>query len=191
MTERRGAFDPSRLDDELDDLLPPSPSLLAPAPIVGRASEELGATQAQTESPSDGPRTIHDSLRTQTVPARIPRSLYDELSRALAGLFERPSYAQIIAWTCAQQPQTVADKLEQLVAQDARTLRGRRSARDQTTIAPRFLADELTALAEVIKKVKERFGDERRVTRTSAICAAIQVALQTGLPTADDIAAGP
>lgn len=180
MSDRRGAFDPARLDDELDVLLPPTAT-------KSPAHQEQTSPPAHTAAPaSSEPVTTENT--SKTVPARIARSLYDELSNALAGLNERPSYAQIIAWACTKHSEDVRDLLLAKAAHDAKALRGRRPAQDQTTIAPRFLPDELAALDNMIDRVVQQSVPARKITRTAAISAAIQSALQNGLPTAEDIA---
>ena len=42
MTARRAAFDPSRLDDEIDDLLPPPPLSVVPAGTARTPAERRG-----------------------------------------------------------------------------------------------------------------------------------------------------
>ena len=56
---------------------------------------------------------------TTVVAVRVPRALYESVVRDLLGaLVEKPSYAQIIAWTCQDHPDEVRVELQRQVTAD-------------------------------------------------------------------------
>jgi hypothetical protein len=186
MTARRAAFDPSRLDDEIDDLLPP-PLAVVPAGsartptgrrgertdrvVPGRDPVAPAVDRAPAIDATDGPTTV--------VAVRVPRALYEAVVRDLLGpLVERPSYAQIVAWTCQDHPGEVHAELQRQVATEARAPRGRRIAADSVPLTPRFLAAELALVDAIINGVA---GTTAKVTRTAAVVAALRVAVKQGI----------
>jgi hypothetical protein len=110
---------------------------------------------------------------------RIPRALYESVVRDLLGaLVEKPSYAQIIAWTCQDHPDEVRAELQRQVTADGRAPRGRRIASDSVPLTPRFQPAELAMLDEVAAEVADGSG---KVTRTAAVIAALRVAVSQGI----------
>jgi hypothetical protein len=104
--------------------------------------------------------------------------LYEAVVRDLLGpLVERPSYAQIVAWTCQDHPGEVNAELERHVSTEARAPRGRRLASDSVPLTPRFLATELALVDAIIKDV----AGTAKVTRTAAVVAALRVAIKQGI----------
>ncbi len=197
MTARRAAFDPSRLDDEIDDLLPP-PLAVVPADTARTAPVRHGeptdrvvpAHQPAADGPS-GQRQLAAPVIDRTpaldategpttvVAVRIPRALYEAVVRDLLGpLVERPSYAQIVAWTCQDHPDEIHTELQRQVANDARAPRGRRIAADSVPLKPRFLPAELALVDAIIDGVA---GTTAKVTRTAAVVAALRVAVKHGM----------
>lgn len=195
MSTRRPAFDPARLDDELAELLPP-PAFAAPASkvVADRPAadhrQEVGTrpptrsvpaaavrpVSARTDLTMVGPAT---DGATTVVAVRIPRALYESVVRDLLGaLVEKPSYAQIIAWTCQDHPDAVGAELQRQVTADGRAPRGRRIASDSVPLTPRFQPAELAVLDEVAAEVANGSG---RVTRTAAVIAALRVAVNQGI----------
>ena len=80
--------------------------------------------------------------------------MYEAVVRDLLGpLVERPSYAQIVAWTCQDHPGEVHAELQRQVATEARAPRGRRIAADSVPLTPRFLAAELALVDAIITEV--------------------------------------
>jgi len=198
MSTRRSAFDPARLDDELAELLPPpafvaigapAPKVNVERPAVDRSTE--GGTHPPTKSgvPAAARPASHrtDLAKvaaatdgaTAVVAVRIPRALYESVVRDLLGaLVEKPSYAQIIAWTCQDHPDEVRLELHRQVTADGRAPRGRRIASDSVPLTPRFQPTELAALDEVAAEVADGSG---KVTRTAAVVAALRVAVKQGV----------
>ena len=120
-----------------------------------------------------------DGATTTVVAVRIPRALYESVVRDLLGaLVEKPSYAQIIAWTCQDHPDEVRAELRRQVTADGRAPRGRRIASDSVPLTPRFQPAELAMLDEVAAEVADGSG---KVTRTAAVIAALRVAVSQGI----------
>jgi len=195
MSTRRSAFDPARLDHELAELLPP-PAFAAPAskvvaerPAAGPSGEDGTRPPTISEGPAAARPVSPRTDLTMVVPAgdgattvvavRIPRALYESVVRDLLGaLVEKPSYAQIIAWTCQDHPDEVRVELQRQVTADGRAPRGRRIASDSVPLTPRFQPAELAVLDEVAAEVADGSG---RVTRTAAVIAALRVAVSQGV----------
>lgn len=204
---RRPAFDPSRLDDELDQLLPPptaaSPDLdalphraadlsrqrpdmtdydtVTKAGPKSGAEERVGTTE-QRPGRGSGGRPRRGEVDTDQPPAvaavRIPKPLYDAVVQdLLAGMVERPSYAQIVAWTCEDHPDEVLAEIEHAALTAARTPRGRKLATEGVPLALRLRADERLALDDLIA----RASAQGRPTRTAAVTAVLRVAVKQGI----------
>ncbi|MEO7285378.1 MAG: hypothetical protein ABI140_00490 [Jatrophihabitantaceae bacterium] len=202
MSGRRPAFDPSRLDDDLDQLLPPpstAMSAAAPtAPLRRPAANGADLTPEPPEgkvgrAPADRPARGSGGRpnRSQGEPAdapsvsavRIPKALYDAVvGELLAGRVERPSYAQIVAWTCEDHPDDVLAELDRAVEFAERVPRGRKLATEVVPLAVRFRPEERRALEDLV----ERSASAGAVTRTAAVTAALRVAVKHGLSTAPD-----
>ena len=198
MSTRRPAFDPARLDDELAELLPPpafaaaaapASRVTAETPIAGRSPEDETRPPNRSAAPTTvrpaRPRTNQATVEpatdgaTTVVAVRIPRALYETVVRDLLGaLVEKPSYAQIIAWTCQDHPDEVRMELQRQVTADGRAPRGRRIASDSVPLTPRFMPAELAVLDEVAAEVADESG---KVTRTAAVIAALRVAVSQGV----------
>jgi hypothetical protein len=202
MSTRRSAFDPSRLDDELAELLPPpafaaaatsttAPRFTAGAqPPAGAAGGEDGTRRpirsaapatARPASPGADLAVVVPAGdgATTVVAVRVPRALYESVVRDLLGaLVEKPSYAQIIAWTCQDHPDEVRLELQRQVTADSRAPRGRRIASESVPLTPRFQPAELAVLDAVAAEVADGSG---KVTRTAAVVAALRVAIRQGV----------
>ena len=212
MTTKKGAFDPQRLDDELDELLPPAPLKLVPTPAPAsvetpakrepaaakpvasvRPAEgmgEEGAAQGPATKPSRakavaaaagppkvaGNNTAPAQSTVVVAAARLPQDLYEALTTFLSASPERPSYAQLISWTCQDQPAAVVDDLALSAASLARVPRGRVKAAPFALVTPRFLPDEIGAVDAVQQQAAAKL--DQPITRTQVICAAIRVAIQ-------------
>lgn len=209
---KKGAFDPSRLEDDLDDLLPPVPLKLVPAPSAApsdtpaepqpEARTSVAPAEPASTTPHDDqppPRTAAKATRVskskvpvvRQVPAagetaeaasvvvaaaRLPQDLYDDLTAFLSRAPERPSYAQLISWTCQDRPAAVVEDLLLSAVPSARVPRGRAKASPFALVTPRFLPDEIGFVDAVQQLASEQLG--RPVNRTQVICAAIRTAIQ-------------
>lgn len=216
-TAKKGAFDPTRLEDDMDDLLPPVPlKLVLPlAPLTtlqpdpqtpaasGPAASQLPGSDVPDPDagpdeplPRSSPKTRRAVSRVKThavrqvaaaaptsevstvvvAAARLSQDLYDDLTAFLGRTTERPSYAQLISWTCQDQLDAVKDDLLHSAAPQARAPRGRAKASPFALVTPRFLPDEIGFVDAVQRQVSDQLG--RPITRTQVICAAIRVAIR-------------
>lgn len=209
MTTKKGAFDPTRLDDELDELLPPVPLKLVPPPAAASAVEaepsvprpvlkvqKVEGDQRGVSAPpvvakaARAPKTkAPPSEQTKTVDveieagssvvvaaARLPQELYENLAAFLNAGTDRPSYAQLISWTCQDRPTAVIEDLTRSAAALVRVPRGRAKAAPFALVTPRFLPDEIVAVYAVQQRASTEMGQP--ATRTQVICAAIRVAIR-------------
>lgn len=214
MTTKKGAFDPKRLDDELDELLPPAPLKLVPTraatpeaetvkaestvPRAVPAAEPVEVDQraSRTTHPvakavrTPKPKALPPSERAKTTSsalvdagssivvaaARLPQDLYEALAVFLNAETERPSYAQLISWTCQDRPTAVVEELALSAAALTRVPRGRAKAAPFALVTPRFLPDEIGAVDAVQQRACTEI--DHPVTRTQVICAAIRVAIR-------------
>ena len=203
MSGRRGAFDPSRLDDELDALLPPPPNgppgapvatatVQRPTPVLPVMPADVRATDAVGEQAKRAPRgaggrptarrSIAEETGATTAAVRIPKPLYDAVVHDLLGtLVERPSYAQIVGWTCEDHADDVVAELLHAAAAVRRAPRGRRLATDGVPLTLRFQPTERAALDDVIRRAEE---EAEKITRTAAVTAALRAAVKHGVTAA-------
>lgn len=181
MTSRAAAFDPARLDD-LDALLPPPALAKPPRPTSAATDAESTSSARATRGPGGRPSASKSALLSglRSVAVRVPRPLYEKLVRDVLGsCIERPSYAQIVSWTCEDHPDEVAAELTDQKAATSRVPRGRKLAADAVAITLRFLPSELQRLDDVIDQAA---ADDERPTRTAAVAAALRVAVAAGRP---------
>lgn len=201
---RRAAFDPSRLDDELDELLPPPqsrPGDRRPAePAAAAAPSPIPAPKPALQPPMQpapaggrvsrggGGRPVGSTVAARpTGPlvsaVRIPAPLFNAIVHDLLGTrIERPSYAQIVAWTCQDHHGDVVAELQHAdSATAARAPRGRKLATNAVAMTLRFQPDEQRLLDDVVTEA----GPAGSITRTAAVIAALRVAVKHGLPAAE------
>ncbi len=200
-SRRAAAFDPSRLDD-LDEFLQaptaeepavPSPTATADPGVsstvllVKASRTSDGVAKTAPRPPRERGRGAHataaiaDARRAYvTVAVRIPRQLYEVLVRdLLAGNAERPSYAQVVGWTCEDHPEAVLEELAWESETKGRKPRGRRLASDSVALTLRFQPDELEHLDRIITRTATT---TRKTTRTAAVTASLRAAVKQGLP---------
>lgn len=188
MSGRKPAFDPSRLENDLDELLPaPPPSKSATStplvPPVNNAKPNGASTDAPPRSPRGAPGRPPGSTTGASAPAvtavRIPKPLYDAVIHDLLGTsIERPSYAQVVAWTCEDYGAEVVIELTSALQRADREPRGRRLASDGVPLTLRFQLEERGALDDVIRRAG---GPGGKVTRTAGVTAALRVAVKYGI----------
>jgi len=208
MTTKKGAFDPTRLDDELDELLPPVPLKLVPPPAASAVEAEpaiprsvlkvqavevdqrvvptppavaKAARAPKTKAlPSEHTKTAGGQIEAGSsvvvAAARLPQDLYEDLAAFLNAGTDRPSYAQLISWTCQDRPTAVVEDLARSTAALVRVPRGRAKAAPFALVTPRFLPDEIVAVDVVQQRASAEMG--QTITRTQIICAAIRVAIR-------------
>jgi hypothetical protein len=88
--------------------------------------------------------------------------------RLLSGV-ERPSYGQLVAWTCEDHPDEVLAALPTTVP-GARIPRGRRLAAESVQVTLRGEAPELAVI--------DGLADRAETTRTAVTIAALSVAVR-------------
>jgi hypothetical protein len=208
MSGRRAAFDPARLTNDLDELLPPpppnepvaaepDPPPAVPMPTTQRSpADEIPASDGPGESGRRPPRggnggrppghRAHpEDTGTTTAAVRIPKPLYDAVVRDLLGSqIERPSYAQVVGWTCEDHAKEVVAELRHAISTAGRAPRGRKLATEGVPLTLRLKPAERAALDEVSRTA----GATAKVTRTAVVTAALRVAVKYGVsvvPTAD------
>jgi hypothetical protein len=205
MSRRRPAFDPTRLDD-LDELLPalepasaipsttPGTAALESTPANDQASEEQAAitpaphTSKAVSTPrrargqggrphcTTAPATV-ESARVP-VAVRIPRPLYEDINIQLLAGPERPSYGQLVVWTCEDHPNQVAAEVRNARPQPgSRRPRGRRLAADTVQVTLRLTVEERSLLDDIANTL--RATHPGLITRTEVATAALRCALNT------------
>jgi hypothetical protein len=111
------------------------------------------------------------------VAVRIPRWLYADINNDLLSGPERPSYGQLVVWTCEDHPTSVT-----VAVRDARPRagerrpRGRRLAADTVQVTLRMTVEERGLLDHIIDTVRGEHGGST-ITRTDVATAALKVAL--------------
>lgn len=116
---------------------------------------------------------------------RIPRLLYEKvINELLADGVERPSYAQVVGWTCEDHPEAVLAQLMWASRTAARVPRGRRKAAESVALTLRFQPQELAHLEQVIRQASGSRGTQ--VTKTAAVIAALSVAVKSGTKSATE-----
>lgn len=126
----------------------------------------------------------------KVISARVPQELYTELATHVASLElteGRPAYSQVVAVACEDHAQAVVETAVQAALaarRDWRAPRGARKAANATMLTLRFWPIELAALEQAQQAVLDSAAlDEElraKITRTSVIIAALQVALTSG-----------
>jgi hypothetical protein len=191
MSRRRPAFDPTRLDDLADVL--PALDPLEPATDVG-GGEQVAITPAPRPPKStprrargQGGRPQHTRPSTAAGPAgaesvrvpvavRIPRPLYDDINIQLLAGPERPSYGQLVVWTCEDHPADVAAEIQNARPQPgSRRPRGRRLAAETVQVTLRLTLEERGLLDDIADTV--RAMQPGLITRTEVATAALRCAL--------------
>lgn len=109
------------------------------------------------------------------VPARVPAELYGKALPLVTGI-GRPSWGQLVAWTCEDSSAEVLVELlepDQLGA--GRRPRGQnRQGTAGLQVTARLNADEFTAFEQVMQQASRKA--EAPVTRTKVVIAALTVA---------------
>lgn len=109
------------------------------------------------------------------VPARVPAELYDKALPLVTGI-GRPSWGQLVAWTCQDNgAEVLAELLEPDQPSASRRPRGQnRQGTAGLQVTARLNADEFTAFDQVMQQASRKV--ESPVTRTKVVIAALTVA---------------
>lgn len=204
MSRRRPAFDPTRLDD-LDELLPalePAPAaapgtaalestaatgqgseeqaVITPAPRTSKTESTPRRARGQGGRPNRQRPTTPATVESARVPVavRIPRPLYEDINIQLLAGPERPSYGQLVVWTCEDHPNEVATEVRNARPQPgSRRPRGRRLAADTVQVTLRLTVEERSLLDDIANTI--RATHPGLITRTEVATAALRCALNT------------
>ncbi|NMI01350.1 hypothetical protein [Pseudonocardia acidicola] len=158
-----------------------APAAAAPArrsaePPAPRQARGQGGrpTRARTAEPRRQPETA-DPGRVP-VAVRIPRTLYDDINTRLLAGPERPSYGQLVIWTCEDHPDEVAAEVRAARPQPgSRRPRGRRLAADTVQVTLRLTLEERNLVDDIGDTVRSTHPG--LVTRTEIATAALRLAL--------------
>lgn len=204
--DRTDRDEPSTHDQQppaLKDLLPPLkavPTLGEQAPAEGSGGEDGPTTVTAATTDREGSTddvTKHDvrSARPRgaggkapaparpggitAVPARVPGGLYEAALPLVRGV-GRPSWGQLVAWTCQDHPDQVRAAVQRLIADAPGSRRPRGQNRPGAAgvqVTARVSADELQVMESVRRACEER-ADGGPPTRTVVLIAALTVAVE-------------
>ncbi|MHA6797579.1 hypothetical protein ACVGVM_29335 (plasmid) [Pseudonocardia bannensis] len=168
--------DPGRESGAPAPAAPPASRRSAePAPTPRRARGQ-GGRPPQPRPARPAPE-IAEGTRVP-VAVRIPRPLYDDINTRLLAGPERPSYGQLVIWTCEDHPDEVAAEVRAARPQPgSRRPRGRRLAADTVQVTLRLTAEERGLVDDIADTV--RATHPGLVTRTEVATAALRYALET------------
>jgi len=182
---------------KLDDDLPPLPA--GPRPAATSRAEPQGRPGARSEAGDEPSRTERPAGESKApsrprgtggrpaaseqpveaitkVPARVPGELYDAAQPLVKGV-GKPSWGQLIAWTCQDHKEEVVAMVLELARTAARRPRGQNAqGTPGLQVTARLDRTELPAVDEVKKLAGQKA--ERKVTRTDVLIAALTVAVK-------------
>lgn len=180
-----------KFDDDLPPLTvtPPAPQPPAPTAVSAERASDVAEENDGTagEKPKSSPRARgaggrpaagKEPVDTITkVPARVPGDLYTQALPLVKGV-GKPSWGQLIAWTCQDHHDAVLAEVLALVADSvgSRRLRGpNREGAAALQVTARVDALELEAVDDVLKRAQGKA--KTKVTRTHVVIGALKVAL--------------
>lgn len=200
----KDVFDVNRkalIDQPSQALMPPLSGLLPkvidgppPLPVSEAASESMGAKalvrvapdrpEGSHGHPSPKPRGVggrpspemREEGRITPVATRIPGPLYEAALPLVKGV-GKPSWGQLIAWTCQDHEREVRSEVDAIakVVSMPRRLRGQNREGEATMqVTARLLPAELDVL-DKLRAALDEIGDPQ-VTRTMVVVAALTVA---------------
>lgn len=131
-------------------------------------SRTKDATAAETKPEAKPTVTI------TRIPVRVPGELY-ELALPLVKGIAKPSWGQLVSWTCADHRADVVTRIVANARNEARRPRGQGvvgTAGNQVTA--RLYPEELAPIDAVMKEAKGKV--DHKVTRTMVVLGALEVA---------------
>ena len=137
-----------------------------------------GSTTGQHRPRAAGGRALPDGepARITAVAARVPGDLYDLASPMVKGV-DRPSWGQLVAWTCQDRSAEVAKEVDRTLhaAGSPRRPRGQnRAAAAAMQVTARLLSDELASV-DALRRADPATGEP--VTRSVVVNAALRAAV--------------
>lgn len=159
-------------------LAPTQPKQVAPTPASPRLESTARGRGGRPPGERRGP------ARITPVPARVPTALYTAALELVKGR-AKPSWGQLVSWTCQDDPTAVAAGVAALLeaAAGPRQLRGQnREGGPTTQVTARVTTDELAAIDAVRGQASN--SDGAPVSRTMVIIAALEVATHSQRSTA-------
>ena len=149
----------------------------APRPAPARMSRGQGGRPARPPRTSAPAAAESGDPGRVPVAVRIPRALYDDINTQLLAGPERPSYGQLVLWTCEDHPDEVAAEVRAArPGADSRRPRGRRLAADTVQVTLRLTLAERGLLDDIADTV--RATHPGLVTRTEVATGALRYALE-------------
>lgn len=160
----------------------PQPAVLAPAPMPRpvREVKRSDGTATPDRPRGVGGRPARATGRITATAARVPVELYEVVEPLVKGP-GRPSWGQLVAWTCQTKQADVIDGvLAQLRPPEGLVPRGQnKQARGTTQITARFTIPEHTTFVDTLDAAREAADVEALpipATATAVVIAALEVA---------------
>lgn len=111
------------------------------------------------------------------VAVRIPPTLYNDVNNNLLSGPERPSYGQLVLWTCEDHPDDVVAAVREALPQPGvRRPRGHTLASEGVQITLRMTTEERDFLDGIADQARPT-PQAKRITRTEVAAAALRLAL--------------
>ena len=184
---------PSESAAESDSLVVAPPARSAPASENTRTTEPSSAGAPTPRQPRGqggrptGRRSIErapveeeaNDTRRVPVAVRIPPTLYGAVNKDLLSGPERPSYGQLVIWTCEDHPDDVVQAIQEArPSPGARRPRGHTLASEGVQITLRLTLQERGYLDQIAEQALPA-PHAKAVTRTEVATAALRLALTT------------
>ncbi|WP_156994465.1 hypothetical protein [Pseudonocardia acaciae] len=153
-------------------------------PVVDRIKETPPARQPKGQGGRPPGRSVAERTVAEqgsgarvAVAVRISPSLYNEVNTNLLSRPERPSYGQLVLWTCEDYPDDVVTEVREARPQPgARRPRGHTLASEGVQITLRMTTEERDFLDGIADQARPD-PNAKRVTRTEVATAALRLAL--------------
>lgn len=145
------------------------------APLVGERGRVARGQGGRPPAPRVVEQLDGEPGRVQ-VAVRIAHTLYEQVTERLLAGPERPSYGQLVVWTCEDHPDAVVGRVVAArPGAGSRRPRGRRLAAESVQVTLRLTLTERSRLDALADRVREIHPG--RVTRTEVAAAALRIAL--------------
>lgn len=153
-------------------------------PMVDRIKETAPARQPKGQGGRPPARSTAERIADEegsgarvAVAVRIPPTLYNDVNNGLLSGPERPSYGQLVLWTCEDYPDDVVAGVRNARPQPGvRRPRGHSLATEGVQITLRMTTEERDFLDGIADRARPT-PRAKRVTRTEVATAALRLAL--------------